>query len=103
MFDIVTDEILCEPVRTFSIDNLCSDDTMDMVTITEDGSVELLNWTDETPESMVVIEIGTGADGIAFDDTDNDSDLDIILENSAKSSGPDVLTYVGDWKFTPEN
>ncbi len=103
LFDIVTDEIICEPVRTFSIDNLCSDDTMDMVTITEDGSVELLNWSDETPESMVVIEIGTGADGIAFDDTDNDSDLDIILENSAKNSEPDVLTYVGDWKFTPED
>jgi len=102
-FDIVTDEILCEPVRTFSIDNLCSDDTMDMVTITEDGSVELLNWSEEIPESMVVIEIGTGADAIAFDDTDNDSDLDIILENSSKNVGPDVLTYVGDWKFTPED
>ncbi|MCD4653521.1 hypothetical protein K8T06_06260, partial [bacterium] len=99
-FTYTADSIDCEPVRTFSIENLCSDESIDLVTISEDGSIELLNWTDEFPESMIIIEINTDADNIGFDDTDEDGDLDIVLSNSSKTGDPEVLSYIDGWKFT---
>jgi hypothetical protein len=98
-----SDEIDCDPVRTFALENLSADSNMNLVTITDFGAVELLSWQEDVPESMIVIELGTYADEISFSDIDLDGAVDILLEHSSKRGDPDILIHMEGWKYAPKD